>query len=248
MISRILGKIKGEYVFSAEENQYISSVNIFKKHELWPYREKLGNGNFRFTLKKSEGKIFTKKCLEEGLEIKRSSLRGIPGFLCRYRRRFGAMVGAAFFILSTFFSKYFIWDFRVVGNENVSDEEIVSQLEELGCGCGAFIPSIDFELVANEFLIKSDDIAWISVNMRSSLAVVEVAERKKGEKSVAPPRGTYANLTASEDAEIILPEINSGKSTVSVGETVRKGELLASGAINVGENGVRYEYDCARSK
>lgn len=242
MISRILGKIKGEYVFSAEENQYISCVNIFKKHELWPYREKLGNGNFRFTLKKSEGKIFTKKCLEEGLEIKRSSLRGIPGFLCRYRRRFGAMVGAAFFILSTFFSKYFIWDFRVVGNENVSDEEIVSQLEELGCGCGAFIPSIDFELVANEFLIKSDDIAWISVNMRSSLAVVEVAERKKGEKSVAPPRGTYANLTASEDAEIILPEINSGKSTVSVGETVRKGELLASGAITVGENGIRYEY------
>ena len=61
MISRILGKIKGEYVFSAEENQYISCVNIFKKHELWPYREKLGNGNFRFTLKKSEGKIFTKK-------------------------------------------------------------------------------------------------------------------------------------------------------------------------------------------
>ena len=40
MISRILGKIKGEYVFSAEENQYISCVNIFKKHELWPYREK----------------------------------------------------------------------------------------------------------------------------------------------------------------------------------------------------------------
>ncbi len=78
--------------------------------------------------------------------------------------------------------------------------------------------------------------------MRSSLAVVEVAERKKGEKSVAPPRGTYANLTASEDAEIILPEINSGKSTVSVGETVRKGELLASGAITVGENGIRYEY------
>ena len=104
MISRILGKIKGEYVFFAEEKQYISCVNIFKKYELWPYREKHGKGLFRFTLKKSEGKIFAEKFLEEGLEIKRSSLRGIPCLFLRYRRRFVAMFVAAFFFLSKFFS------------------------------------------------------------------------------------------------------------------------------------------------
>lgn len=150
--------------------------------------------------------------------VETSPLLGIPGFILKYKKRYGIFIGAAVFVLAVFFSKYFIWDFEVRGNENISDDAILAGLEELGCTYGSFIPGIDFEMLANDFLLESDDISWISVNMRSSLAVVEVLERKKGEPAVQNNENKYANITATEDAEIFLPEISAGKA-LSLRET-----------------------------
>lgn len=242
MINRILGKIFGEYTVTGEMYEYTACLNILREKGLWKYNEKRDDGKFTFTLRKNDKRIFLSECERRGVQLTVSGIKGIPGFLYRYRKRYGAMIGATVFLISVFTSELFIWDFQVVGNENVSEGEIISLLERCGCSRGDFIPSVDFEMTANNFLLESDDIAWISVNMKSSLAVVEVSERKKGEAKEKYPYGTYANLTASEDAQIVLPEISSGKSAVNVGDVVRKGQLLACGAINVGETGVRYEY------
>lgn len=244
MISKIMGSLAGEREISASGDDRVRFLNIIEELGAVVYSSDFSGERFSCRLVNRDAKRLFAECEAQGIDVEMSPLLGVGGLVYRYRRRVGVFIGALFMVLATFFSGDFIWDFKVVGNENVSTDEIIAGLEALGCKVGSYIPSLDFELIANDFLLASDDIAWISVNMRSSLAVVEVLERRKPvEVSYERRRdGGCANLVASEDAEIVLPTINSGKRIVSPGDVVRRGELLASGEIAVGEDGVRFEY------
>lgn len=241
-MGRLLYKLTGERRFTIAEEDCAKLLSLIGKKKLWVYGDKRDSGNYSFYAGAKDAKAIIYMCRNNCIPVEASPLLGIPGFILKYKKRYGIFIGAVVFVLAVFFSKYFIWDFEVRGNESISDDAILAGLEELGCTYGSFIPGIDFEMLANEFLLESDDISWISVNMRSSLAVVEVLERKKGEPAVQNNENKYANITATEDAEIFLPEISAGKSVVAPGDVVKKGELLATGVINVGEDGVRYEY------
>lgn len=242
MISALIGKIAGEKTLRVPKDGLVGFYNVLRESGEWIYSEKQTDGYMTCMARPGIADRLKILCEAEGIELTVSRLEGIPGILYRYRRRYGAFLGALILICSAFFSRYFIWDFKVVGNDTVPADEILAGLDKLGIRSGAYIPSIDFEMAANDFLLESDDIAWISVNMRSSLAVVEVLERKKADPRTEVPEGVYANMIAAEDAEIVLPEISSGRTKVAPGTVVRKGELLATGVMTVREDGVRYEY------
>lgn len=244
MISRILGSLTGEREISARGEDRVRLLNLIEESGTAVYSSDFSGERFTCRMMNRDAVRLCAECEARGIEVGMSPLLGVGGLVYRYRKRVGVFIGAAFMVVTTFFSGSFIWDFEVVGNENVSTDEILAGLEALGCRVGAYIPSLDFELIANDFLLESDDVAWLSVNMRSSLAVVEVLERRKPLEVPYDRRSEdgCANLIASEDAEIVLPTINSGKRVVSPGDVVRKGELLATGEISVGEDGVRFEY------
>lgn len=171
---------------------------------------------------------------DESVEYRIIKIKGIPGFLNRFKTRYGLYLGViVFFVLISISGKY-IWSFRVTGNSYVSDKEIISLLTDLGCGIGTKIDTIEFAKLHNRFLIECPDIAWISVNMDGVIADVEIREVKREN-----PEGTgYANIVASEDGQIEMITIVNGKSQVEIGDVVRKGDLLISGveSYREGEN------------
>ncbi len=180
-----------------------------------------------FTLPLHDGISFEELCRERCIPIELVRERGMSTLIKRYRRRLGIPIGAALFVAVLIMSEQFVWEMRVVGNENVTSQEIISALDELGFGVGTFIPSIDFDLLHNEYLLRDDKLAWIAVNVRGTVATVEVRELERPEKKDADD--TPYNLVASEDGIIEYVEILRGKPMVSEGMLVRAGELLASG-------------------
>lgn len=166
--------------------------------------------------------------------------RGVPQILYRYRHRYGIPVGALLFAAGIFFSSQYIWCFEITGNEVMTDEEIIAGLTELGCGIGARRSKIAFDDVENEFALRSDHTAWISVNMKGTTARVEVREVKNG--AGGDKTGKCANLVAKESGEIVYLDVSSGRAVVKSGDTVKEGELLVSG-VNESKSGkLRYEY------
>ena len=245
MISRIIGKLTGERLISCEGEARTEFVNLIGQCDAPVYAVKYYGKAFSCRLTNRAAKRLFCECKARGIEVEMSPLLGLFGLLYRYRKRYGLFLGALLMALATFISRYFIWDMRVVGNEDVPASQIIAELEELGCAPGAYIPSLDFKMIANDYLLKSEDIAWISVNMRSSVANVEVLERKKPFTDVDPERRTGeggANLIATEDAQIVRATITSGQRIVSPGDIVRQGELLAAGEITMRDGSVRYEY------
>ena len=76
-------------------------------------------------------------------------------------------------------------------------------------------------------MIAYDEFCWISVNIRGTVANIEVREAYYPQEK--NNEGKCANLIAKYDSEIVSIKTYKGRDTVKVGDAVRSGELLVSG-------------------
>ncbi len=183
-------------------------------------------------------------CLREALEF--SDLRGFPVAVRFLRRRLGILLGALAFLIWSYLSGRMVWDIRIEGNTVTPDSEIIALLSDLGCGYGAWIPSIDYDDVQVKFLAASDSVAWMSVFMNGTVAEVQVRELHAPSRTERE-EGTYANVVASEDGVIEIVRVFEGKAAVQAGDVVKAGDVVISGIIPkkdgvLPEGGIRAEY------
>ena len=122
------------------------------------------------------------------------------------------------------------------GNETIETDELVSELAAAGLFRGSFLPRLDREAVAIDLRRGDDRIAFATVNLRGTVAYVQVRESAEFPQSTAP---SPANLVAKCDGIITLPLIFEGECLVSEGEVVRAGQILASGVIDSEKHGYR---------
>jgi similar to stage IV sporulation protein len=199
------------------------------------------DGGITFRLPGSAAKIYLAACEAEGVPVSVSPVRGMPALLHRYRRRWGMLIGAVAFALMTALSCRVVWEVEVSGNEKLDDGRIIQMLREYGFGEGTPYRNVDFDVLQNEFLMTTDDIAWISVNMTGTVAHVQVRENL-GSKENRPGTVGASNVVAGEDGQITEVRVRGGSAAVGVNDVVRRGELLISGIIAVGEDSIRYEH------
>ena len=168
---------------------------------------------------------------------------GIPALLVRHKDRIGIPVGIILSILLMIASGRFVWDVRIDGEDRLSENEVLEVLRECGLSVGTRKSSIDASVIENRVLILSDDIAWISINLRGTIANVEIRELVPMPEIEKPPA---ANLVADSAGVIVNVEDVRGKVAVSVGEAVSEGQLLVSGILGDEQMGIGYT--CAEGK
>ena len=171
-----------------------------------------------------------KPAKKTGLRIHIVKKFGIPFFISRYRLRLGIVTGIVLFLSVLTILSNFVWSIEVVGLESLEEEQIVLTLEELGLRVGSYIPSIDVRRLKQQFMLKNDDVAWIGININSSVAEIRIHER------VDSPEFTVDNdkacdVVASQTGLIKYMEVYDGQPQVKVGDVVLEGQLLVSGII-----------------
>jgi len=166
-----------------------------------------------------------KSCCE--LCVLRSS--GGRRWMRMLRLRFYPALLAIIFVAILFWSKFYVWEIRVSGNESVPTGDILNALAECGVESGAFWPAFSSDGIRSEVLCCLPQLSWISVNMHGSLAEVIVAERKKPPEMVL--EGESSDIIAKLPGFITAVETFVGQSCVREGSAVREGDLLISGAV-----------------
>ncbi len=242
MVKFLLSVIFGKCRISCDSADAEMFIDIIRVNSLTTDPIKFSNDKYFVTLTEWKTKKLRELSEKHDIKLEIKRLWGIPLLFNRYRHRPGIFLGIIIFFLIISLSGSVIWDFEITGNTRISDTEIIHALDNLGCGPGAFIENIDFDLLQNDCLIDRDELAWISVNMDGNLAKVEVRERRTVPLFETPTKGRFANIIAAEDGVIEICRVKNGKSVVEQGDVVKKGELLISGVIDVGDTGVRYEY------
>lgn len=157
---------------------------------------------------------------------------GLPFILKSYEERKGLAVGIILSLLLLNLLSSFIWDVKVVGNENIPTSKIIATCEELGVKKGIRKRTIDTYNLKPDLILKCDGIAWCSFNVEGSVLTIDISEAKDSAKDqkISP-----SNIVATTDGVIISAEVAKGTRLIENGQAIRKGDLLVSGAINYGE-------------
>lgn len=167
--------------------------------------------------------------------------KGVRYLLERHKYRLGIYLGAVIGIALIYISTFFIWDVKVVKSDYENNGEVVEMLEKLGCKNGAFIKNINVIELQNRAVLNSDGkITWIAVNIKGTVAYIEIKKRKPPEK--INDQTTPVNIIASKTGKIIYIDTYDGQQVVEKDTTVQKGDLLISGAVNSEMLGMRIEH------
>jgi len=180
-----------------------------------------------------------------GVRLRVKQRYGTPFKVRRYHKRVGLLVGTLFFLIFLCAMGQFIWRIEVVGNVEVSSDEILSTVNELGLKTGAFKGKLNARDIERTALLRLQHLSWIAVNIDGSTATVEVRERVMPPE-MFPDHDTPCNIVASQTGLITYMEVYEGQNILKVGDTVKQGDVIVSGIIEDKKGQATYKH--ARAK
>ena len=181
----------------------------------------------RFTVSRADLKNLR---VREGEKMEVMQSGGLPELFSLLRRWW--LLTFSFLVLGalTLWLSGRILFIRVEGNVRVPDRLIAARAEECGVYFGASGRALRSEQVKNHLLWAIPELRWAGVNLDGCNAVITVAERDAG---ITQEQGT-GDLVASVDAMVTAVFPQTGTSLVVPGQVVRRGDILISGATDVG--------------
>ncbi len=146
------------------------------------------------------------------------------------RRRKWLLLSAALAAALLGLSSLFIWEIQVVGCEKLSRGQILRALEDCGVGQGTYWPALSTDLVRSRMLTELPELAWMTVNVNGSRAVVLVSERQ--EKPEIYLESQASDMVAGKTGIITKMSVLNGKPLVEKGQAVTEGEVLISAVMD----------------
>ena len=134
-------------------------------------------------------------------------------------------------------SKLYIWEISVEGNETVSAAKILNALSECGIREGSFWPKYTCEGLRCALLLKLPELSWATVNVHGSRAQVIVRERIQRPALFDARQPT--DLTAARPGFVTQLRVLNGSAAVKPGCAVLPGDVLIRGQADSGFSGQR---------
>ena len=140
-------------------------------------------------------------------------------------------------LLGLVWSKLFLWEIEVRGNERVSTARILDALRECGVDCGSFWPNFTSDQLRSELLLLLPELRWATVNIYGSRAEVIVRERIPRPALFDAKAPT--DVTAAQTGFVTKVLALDGTALVRPGDAVLSGETLISARMDSISGGSR---------
>lgn len=213
------------------------NICISKGIFLWNLKRK--KSSFLFTniaikdFKKIRKIAKTTKC-----HVKIKKKKGLPFLLNRYKKR-KIFIGLLIVImLVIFLLSNFVWNIEIIGNINITKEELLNNLNEYGLKTGMLKAKVNTKDVINNIRLNRDDIAWVGIKMLGTNAIVEVVEADKKPEIINEEE--YCNIISDKEGIITKINVQNGTALVKIGDIVKKGNVLVGGWLEGKFTGTRY--------
>lgn len=156
-------------------------------------------------------------------------------------RRLPLIIAVTLSVIAIFCSNLFVWGIEIEGADGAMRMEILDTIDS--CGVGAFSPKsrVDEGEIARA-LREIDGVSSASVTLCGNVLTVSVLTSDEP----LPPNIGGNSLKSDFDCVITRIVVESGTATVSVGDTVKRGDVLITGELfstsdgsPIGETAVR---------
>lgn len=157
--------------------------------------------------------------------------RGLPAFLRRFRRRYALLGGLFLCLVMVGVGSQTILTIEVIGNQDLTSEEIISQLRLCGVGVGSFGPAIPIREKENQLMMVMDQLSVCALNRRGTC--LEVIVREREETPAVREEAMPTDVIASATGIITHIEPWTGDAQFEEGDLVVKGDILISGLVTM---------------
>lgn len=170
-------------------------------------------------------------------KVKIEKKSGVPFFINRYRKRKIFAIAGMVIAIFIFILTKFIWNIEVVGNEDISEDDIKALVSEYGIEVGTLKSKINTEKISNLIRLNREDLSWIGITVKGTNVIVTV------EESIEVPEikdaNEICNIIATEDSVVSKIIVRNGTAKVQVGDEVKKGDILVEGIMEGVNTGIR---------
>ena len=181
---------------------------------------------------------------KNGLEIELLAEKGGKKLVQNAKRRVALVVFTVVGVTLAAISSLFLWNIEIEGNDRLSDAQILRVLSDCGVDYGAFWPSLSSDEVRSYVVSVMPEIAWLSLNVRSSRAQIVVHERV--DKPEIVNEKAPCDIIASKSGVIKRMSVLEGESAVSPGSAAAQGDVLVRGLMSSETGDERYVHSMAQ--
>jgi similar to stage IV sporulation protein len=157
---------------------------------------------------------------------------GLPFLLHRYRNRKLFAAGAIAAGVLLYGLSLFIWNIHLDGNTGISDQTILSYLEEEGIVHGMKKSEVHGEEIESMLREHFPGITWVSAEVKGTRLLLHIRENENAEESGLKEEEP-ADLVASKSGMVVNLIVRSGTPAVLDGANVEKGDLLVASRVEV---------------
>lgn len=170
-------------------------------------------------------------CLSACCDLQEIKVEGFPLIWQKLKKRPLLLLGLLACILLSFYLQKYVWSVEIRGADSSINYRINQLLQDRGIGFGTAGETIDSQRIKLDMLQQLPELSWLAVNRRGARLTVFYLANGSDQK-MADSAST--NLLALRDAVITEYSVSEGMRLFSMGEAVRKGQVLVSGFEDYG--------------
>ena len=157
------------------------------------------------------------------------SKNGLPFLVRRIKKRTVLLAGCSIFCIAAWIFTGFVWSIEIDGFDGLDEDKLRRYLEEEGLRIGVRVSEINVEEMRNDILIRLPELSYIYVNFSGAEARVIAKERKAPPEIL--PSDVPCDIISDKDGIVNSITVKTGTPEVAKGETVIRGQILASGYV-----------------
>lgn len=236
MIKRLLKFIKGYVRVLVQGNSYERFLNLCANHNIYLWNLLSVPKGYEVNMTIKDFRRIRPLVRKTGTRIIIIGKQGLPFFMHRHRKRKLFLAGFIFCLTLLALLSCFIWDIRIEGNYSETREVILEYLNENGAGHGAKKASIDCKALAAQLRKQFTDFIWVSVKIKGTRLFIDVQENTDLELSKEKEYDD-SDIISNVDGTIVKMITRAGMPQVSVGDVIKKDDLLVLGRLEILDDG-----------
>lgn len=202
--------------------------DALRRYRIACRNQQIRGGIFYAQTNARHAKILGALADEYEITLNITAKHGLRFRLFPYRKRAGLLCGMLLGTMFLCWCNTGVRSIEISGNERVSDSEILAALEDLGITAGVKFRDIPYTYIEQRMTLAVSDIERIAMRHIGGRLLVEIAEERQPPALVEKRIPT--NYIAAVPAQITSMDVRGGKAVKKVGDVVKAGELLISGA------------------
>lgn len=147
-----------------------------------------------------------------------------------YKRKF-FMLGLVTTFWLWWLSSFFVWKIELVGNVQITKEDILRTLQEENVMVGGMVKNVNYEELEKFLRNTYNEIIWISVKQNGTILQINIKENTAIVE--LPLEEKACDLVATVDGTIKEMVVRKGVPLFSIGQQVKTGDVIISGKIEI---------------